>query len=360
MTKFLAALGFLVLALPAHAKPNTESTAPEPRAERAWLGVNLQDLDDDLREAMDIPASLHGVLVPEVVPGSPARTAGLRSMDVITEIDGRRVASADDVIDRMGDLSPGKTIPLDVWRDGESKTLSVTLGSTSNRPEDDMAVSPKDDGGNPRSGRFWFHDEGDKDDDKGDDDSPHRHRIVIHQDDRGYLGVRTMELGEQLAAYFGVKEDQGVLVTEVLADSPAQKAGLEAGDVILTVDGDDVTGPGDVRRAVGRHDPGETVEVRVNRRGAERAYSVTLAEAPEVGMIAPMAPRGPHGMGWHGEDFVIPIPDLRRFEMQVDPEDAKRFREDLRREMDELRQELRDLRLKLHEKSEEGKKDQGD
>jgi hypothetical protein len=169
-----------------------------------------------------------------------------------------------------------------------------------------------------------------------------------------------MELGDQLAAYFDVAADRGVLVTEVIEDSPAEKAGLQAGDVILGVAGDDVASPSDIRRAVRGHEPGETVEVRVKRRGAERLFPVTLAETSDFGMAAPVAPRPPHAFGWHGEDFVIPIPDLENLDLQMDSEEWKRFRDELREEMDGLREELRELRLKLQEDLREERDGRGD
>jgi S1-C subfamily serine protease len=336
MTTFLATLGFLVLALPAYA--TTDTPAPEPAADRAWLGVSLQDLDDDLREAMELPKSLAGVLVPETVPGSPAREAGLKPMDVITTIDGKRVASADEVIERVGARSPGQTVSIEVWRDGAARTFTATLGSDADRRED-SAFAPRD-----------------------DDRHRRRHRIVIRGQGHGYLGVRTMELNEQLAGYFGVKEGEGVLVTEVLDDSPAETAGLLAGDVLVSVDGEAVDDPESLRRALRGHDSGETVEVKLLRKGEARTLSVTLAEAEDMGMFVPRAPhaprppRPPHAFGWHGEDFVIPMPDLRELEMHMNSDEWKEFEKDLRREMDQLREELRELRLRL--KTEE--KDEGE
>ncbi len=72
-------------------------------------------------------------------------------------------------------------------------------------------------------------------------------------------------LNEQLGEYFGVRDGEGVLVTEVLEDTPAEKAGLKAGDVIIEIDDDDIEETGDVVNAIGDKDPGDMVNIVVLR-----------------------------------------------------------------------------------------------
>ncbi len=97
--------------------------------------------------------------------------------------------------------------------------------------------------------------------------------------DQAFLGVSTTDvdlLTDEQRARFGVEVDSGALVTEVVPGSAADDAGLAVGDVIIGIDGDDVSGASDVRAAVIAQDPGDEVELRVARSGDERTVEVTL------------------------------------------------------------------------------------
>ncbi|MBK7701544.1 MAG: PDZ domain-containing protein [bacterium] len=92
-----------------------------------------------------------------------------------------------------------------------------------------------------------------------------------------WLGVQVRELGEQLGAYFGAK-DGGALVESVVEDSPAAKAGFQAGDVILALDGEPVADPDDVITTVRGMEKGDQLEARVLRKGKEMTLKAELAE----------------------------------------------------------------------------------
>jgi serine protease Do len=97
---------------------------------------------------------------------------------------------------------------------------------------------------------------------------------------RGWLGVALQPLTTDLAQSFAVEDRRGALVAEVVPDSPAAKAGLEAGDVVLEINGARVADPGDVARAVGLARPGEAATLIVWRNRGRRTVAVTLGEAP--------------------------------------------------------------------------------
>ena len=82
---------------------------------------------------------------------------------------------------------------------------------------------------------------------------------------RGWLGVSVQPLTSELAKSFEAKDDRGALVAGVLPDSPANKAGLKAGDIILEFDGKKVESSSDLQRSVGLTSPGRTVRVKVWR-----------------------------------------------------------------------------------------------
>ncbi|MGH7277763.1 MAG: PDZ domain-containing protein, partial [Candidatus Rokuibacteriota bacterium] len=98
--------------------------------------------------------------------------------------------------------------------------------------------------------------------------------------ERGWLGVSIQPLTSELATSFGVKDAKGVLVAEVVPDSPAAKAGLKAGDVVLQFDGKPMEQPRDLSRAVATLKPGQAAKVTVWRDRREQTLPVTVAQAP--------------------------------------------------------------------------------
>jgi serine protease Do len=97
---------------------------------------------------------------------------------------------------------------------------------------------------------------------------------------RGWLGVVLQPLTPELATSFGAEGKEGVLVSEVTPDSPAARAGLKTGDVVLQVDGHKVDSPADVARAVGLAAPGHKAKLTLWRDKAQRTVDVVLGEAP--------------------------------------------------------------------------------
>ena len=98
---------------------------------------------------------------------------------------------------------------------------------------------------------------------------------------RGWLGVSIQPLTAELAKSFGAKDTKGVLLSEVMPDSPAAKSGLKQGDILLEFDGKKVEAPADLQRAVGLSSPGLTAKVKVWRDQGEKTVEIKVGEAPE-------------------------------------------------------------------------------
>jgi serine protease Do len=98
---------------------------------------------------------------------------------------------------------------------------------------------------------------------------------------RGWLGVSIQPLTPELARSFGAKDPKGVLINEVVPDSPAAKAGLKPGDILLEFDGRSMEGPGDLQRAVGLTSPDRTAKVKVWRDQGEKTVEVKIGQAPD-------------------------------------------------------------------------------
>ncbi len=117
---------------------------------------------------------------------------------------------------------------------------------------------------------------------------------------RGMLGVTVQEMTPDLAASFGLHETTGAVVTGVEEGSPAARAGLAVGDIVLALDGRPVAGGNDLRNAVAPLGPGARVQLTVLREGRERSVAVTLAERPgqqaDADSTPAGAPAGRYGM----------------------------------------------------------------
>jgi serine protease Do len=98
---------------------------------------------------------------------------------------------------------------------------------------------------------------------------------------RGWLGVSIQPLTPELAKSFGAKDGKGVLLSEVMADSPAAKAGLQSGDILLEFQGKKMEAPADLQRAVGLASPGTSAKVKVWREQGEKSLEVKIGEAPD-------------------------------------------------------------------------------
>jgi C-terminal processing protease CtpA/Prc len=147
---------------------------------------------------------------------------------------------------------------------------------------------------------------------------------------RGRLGVRVENLSADLGSYFGVADGKGVLVLQVFKDTPAEKAGLKAGDVITKAGDRKVEDSDDLVSAL--RDADKKVTLTVMRQKSSRTIESELRERPSIRIHHD----GP--MSYRDGDVRI-----RRVQREVP--------DDVRRELDDLRRELRDLKSKLEDKS---------
>lgn len=284
-----------------------ELSAPTPPApQQSYLGVVLEDVTAEDVERLDLPEQ-RGALVREVVDGSPADSSGFRPGDVVVEWRGEPVYSAAELGRLVRETPPGRRVEAGVYRDGSRTALAVTLRERRGPaaffrgpgPEIRRELPPEARARlrerMERAREEWEHARGRMEhlderlddlewewDEAGDSASVHRFRFgPMFAGDRPRLGVRLQSLTPQLSEYFGLGDRSGVLVASVREGSPADSAGLQAGDVLLSVGGEDVSDPGDAARAV-RGSEGD-VQVRVLRRGEERTVTVRPREPGDGG-----------------------------------------------------------------------------
>jgi hypothetical protein len=241
-----------------------------------WLGVMLQPLTDEIMSAMDLDKGTTGVLVSDVVDESPADEADVEEGDVIVEIDGTAVTAVDQAVGLVRSHAAGDQVKLVVLRDGQKQVFTVTLGERS-MMEKAMPFEEEEKEFSrvwrqPRVERFF---EGPKDFGEG----CLRDFGLVKG---GHIGVRIQDITADLGSYFGVGENEGVLVVEVVEGSHAAEAGLRGGDVVLKVDGKPVCCSPPFVRAIRDHEPGDQVEITLKRHGETRRLDVEVGKAPRV------------------------------------------------------------------------------
>ena len=176
---------------------------------RGWLGVQIQDVTDDIAESLGLEEA-RGAIVAEAQEDSPAKKAGLRSGDTILAVDGTEVKGPRELSKIIAAYEPDTNVDVTVWREGEKKDITVTLGRLQEQ-EQVAAVQPE----------------------AGD--------TKTSLEDLGLVLTTKAEAG---------MEGEGVVIAEIDPDGPAAEKRLNQGDVILEVAGMKVNSPSDVLAAL--------------------------------------------------------------------------------------------------------------
>jgi serine protease Do len=239
------------------------------RGGTGWIGVSIRDVADEDVAKMKLPAA-SGVVVEEVTRDGPAEKAGIKSGDVIVEFDGERIRSTRHLSRLVQETPGGRKVQASVMREGQRVAVSIEPQS----PQGDFRYFGDADGF-PDIARFFNVPPAPPSPPAAPappappaPPRPPAMRGFFDFDElvgrgSGRLGVTVSDLQPQLADYFGVKD--GVLVTNVTADSVAAKAGAKAGDVITTVNGNTVTSPADLRQRASRLSDGDEVTIGIVR-----------------------------------------------------------------------------------------------
>ena len=197
-------------AIPAEvAKDVISSLKSKGSVARGWIGIQIQPVTAEIADSLGLK-NTKGALVAEPQKGSPAVAAGIKSGDVITAVNGDSVDGPRELARRIAGMGPDKKVDLTIWRDGDQKTLSMTLGMLPAEQEAKAEVKPV-------------------------------------ENERSQLTSLGMTLAPA-SSIAGAGKD-GVVVSDVEQDGVAAQKGLSVGDVILDVGGKSVTRPSDVSTA---------------------------------------------------------------------------------------------------------------
>jgi predicted metalloprotease with PDZ domain len=201
----------------------------QPQTGKAYLGVAA--------DGPGAPGATAGITVRSVAIGGPAAKAGIQPGDMITKIDGQKVKDFDTLAGTVKSHKPGDKLTLAVMtRDGQEKDVIVTLAAQ----ERQQPAGPR--GFGPAQGAF--------------------------------LGVKT------------APADQGILVEEVVPNSPAAKAGVKERDIITAADGQAIRNPDDLRNAVQKAGAGRELNLKVQR-GSESKELKARLETPRAETTVP-------------------------------------------------------------------------
>jgi serine protease Do len=207
---------------------------------RGFVGVQVSDLTPELLQGFNLKAGTKGALVQGVVPKSPADKAGLKPGDVITHLDGKPVDSSGTLTRGVALVAPGQTANLTVLRGGEQKQFALKVAQ---RPEDENAVA---------RGDFQEQEQGTK------EPTPK-------------LGLSLDQITPELQSQLGLDGSEGLVVTNVVPDGPADHANLRRGDVILEVNRQPVRKIEDVKAIIAKLKENDLVLLRV-RRGDQASF----------------------------------------------------------------------------------------
>ncbi|NIA08940.1 MAG: Do family serine endopeptidase, partial [Nitrospiraceae bacterium] len=192
------------------AKAVKDQILKKGKVTRGWLGVVIQDIDENLAESFGLKKA-EGALVSDVSGGSPADKAGLKQGDIIVRLNGKKVDNVGELRNEIALTAPGTKITIEVLRGKRHKVLNVTIGEQPAYRSMGMMS---------------------------------QHKILRK------LGFVVRELTPDLAQQFGYREGQGVLVTEVEPGSPASHLGIRPGNLIEEVDRKRIHNMGEFLRAL--------------------------------------------------------------------------------------------------------------
>ncbi|PIQ04149.1 MAG: peptidase [Nitrospirae bacterium CG18_big_fil_WC_8_21_14_2_50_70_55] len=213
------------------AKEVIEQLKEHGKVVRGWVGVYIQEITDELQQSLELKER-GGVLVADVVQGSPAADAGLRRSDVIVSFDGKPVHKAEE-LPRLVALTPvGKKVAVEVIRDGARKTLELKVGVLAEEEAEGATTPPND------------------------------------------LGITLQEITPELADSLGLEEEHGLVVSDIDQDGPAWEAGMRRGDVVIEVNRKAVATLADFRDSLAKRDKARPTLFLVKRAGNTLYFGV--------------------------------------------------------------------------------------
>jgi serine protease Do len=193
------------------AKDISESLIQHGKVVRGFMGVNIQDITPELAKGLKLKEPVKGAIVTDVMPQAPAEKAGIEQGDVITQYNGQNIENVTQLRNLVAATSPGESVKVKVLRDNKEMELTVNIGDLSKAQQTQLAMA------------------GDK-----------------------TLGVTVQKVTQKTAKEMGLSKAAGVIITEVAPGGPAEKAGLQKGDIIYRVGNTETNDPKDFSKDIAK------------------------------------------------------------------------------------------------------------
>jgi C-terminal processing protease CtpA/Prc len=325
----LAALALVIVAAPAVAKEGEKRTIVVKSGDDdellikgsrgTWLGVGIAEIKKKGEKA-----PLEGVLITEIYEDSPAEAAGLKEDDIVVAIDDKKTDDVDELVKAIQAREPGDEISMTIDRDGKEQIVIATL---SERPEEYVWLDKDDFLGLAELGTAL-----------GNLYIPEINIGFSGFGGRGRLGVYVHDLSEGLAEYFEVPDGEGVLVDDIVEDSPADAAGIKAGDVIVRIGDEDVADTEELVDAISEMDRDTPTPIVLIRKGERLTVEATVGESEHEKALEHFK-----------QAYMLKADDLehKMHTMKLTDEERAELKEDLeklREELEELKEELRAMK----------------
>jgi len=160
---------------------------------RGWLGVSVQDISEEIAKNLNLK-DREGALISDVFKGDPADKAGLKSGDVVIEINGKQVKDTHDLLMMIAAFRVGETIKVKIVRDGQEKMISITIAERTDKAE-----------------------------------------LASAQQSGEAFGMTVQEITPEIARHLGLGAQKGLIVVDVQEGSVAEDVGIQPQDIILQV-----------------------------------------------------------------------------------------------------------------------------
>ncbi|MGI9056014.1 MAG: PDZ domain-containing protein [Pyrinomonadaceae bacterium] len=287
--KLFALSLFLVIGTVAISAQNTPQTERGYRAmllpsfSGSYLGVQTVDVTKENYSRFGL-SDVRGVAVDKVIKNSPAEKAGLQNGDVIISFDGVSVTSVRKLTRLIGEVAPDHKVNVTVLRNGSERDIEVTVGKSEMNFDaggffgggnlellENMPTLPR----TPRVPSPPFQSSGNE-----------GNVFIWGTGANRQIGVTVTTLSKQLADYFGIADGKGLLINDVRADSPAAKAGLKAGDVIVEIDGKKIEKNFDLIKVVNEKKEG-LVSITVIRDKSRQTFSLEPQKPDTKDLVTP-------------------------------------------------------------------------
>ena len=239
-------------AIPADiASPIVQKLIAGEEIQRGYLGVRIGPVNDDIAEALGL-SEKRGEFIQSVEPGEAADQAGLRPGDIVTKVNGRDVTQDETLSYLIANIEPGTRVPLEIFRDGQRRTINVTVGK---RPSEEEFL-----------GRY------DAEQPEGDQLAPAPSQGGVIEET---LGLQVQELTPRIARQLGVDADTtGIVVAMVDPTADAARRGIQRGDIVLSANYASLATIADLEAAIAaaRAENREAILLRIQRRGRPAVY----------------------------------------------------------------------------------------